>query len=187
MMIRILTGGLLGGLVLFVVGGLFWGTPLTALAFSRADESRMAELHALMATTLGPGGTGTYLVPDPATPQGTSLYGQGPVATVIFNSGGFPVMDSASLTAGLVLALGTGLLLALALAALPVRGFAALWRTALVLAAAVCAWIHLGLPVFMHGAWGYAIYALVADLAGFAGAGAVIAWQLSRPGRSAAQ
>ncbi|QHL90095.1 hypothetical protein GVO57_03685 [Sphingomonas changnyeongensis] len=186
-MIRMVTGGLLGGLVLFVIGGLFWGSPLTALAFSRGDEARMAELQSLMAATLGPGGTGTYLVPDPATPQGTSLYGQGPVATVIFNSGGFPVMDSASLVAGLVLALGTGLMVAVALAALPVRGFAALWRTGLVVTAAVCAWIHLGLPVFMHGAWGYAIYALVADLAGFAAATAVIAWMLSRSGASSAQ
>lgn len=36
-MVRTVIGGLLGGLAIYVVGFIFWGTPLSGLAFHRAD------------------------------------------------------------------------------------------------------------------------------------------------------
>ena len=51
-MIRSVLGGLLGGLALFITGFLFWGTPLSALAISRADEQASANLQAALAQAL---------------------------------------------------------------------------------------------------------------------------------------
>ncbi|MBK7283535.1 MAG: hypothetical protein IPI83_03180 [Sphingomonadales bacterium] len=39
--------------------------------------------------------TGTYMVPDPSTQSGTTLYGKGPVAMVHYNSNGFPLRTQA--------------------------------------------------------------------------------------------
>lgn len=115
MMLRTILGGLLGGFAMFIIGFLFWGTPLSALALSRADPQASANLQAAMAQALARSGTGVYVIPDPATAQGTILYGKGPVEMLFYNNGGFPVMDGSSLIGGLLLALATGVLIALAL------------------------------------------------------------------------
>lgn len=182
-MTRTVIGGLLGGLALYLVGFIFWGTPLAGLAFSTVDEGRSAAVQTVLAQNLTENGTGTYLIPNPGTPAGTTLFGQGPIATVHFNSGGFPVVDSAALISGLALALVTGLLIAFALAIVgrKVTDFADRARVALLFALAITLWIDIGQPIFNHYGAGYFIYLFLSDLIGLSACGLVIArWFMPR-------
>lgn len=173
-MIRSVIGGLLGGLALFITGFLFWGTPLSALAISRADEQASANLQAALAQALNATGTGVYTIPDPSSAQGTILYGRGPVAQVFYNSSGFPVMDGGSLIGGLILSLLVGLLIGLALRfCLP--DFISRVRAAIFLSLAAVLWIDIGQAVFMHAPWGYILYLGFSDFVGLALAGLIAA------------
>ena len=106
-MVRILIGSILGGLAQWVVGAIFWGTPLGKIAFHVVDDPKNAAVQQALAANLSEAGTGTYYVPWPDTAQGTVLHGKGPVALIHFNTAGFPVMDGTSLVAGLVLSILT--------------------------------------------------------------------------------
>jgi hypothetical protein len=189
-MTRTLIGGLLGGLALYLIGFLFWGTPLSAIPFSKVDEARSAAVQTALAQNLSQNGTGTYVVPDPSTQSGTTLFGQGPIATVHFNTGGFPVVDSSALISGLVLALVTGVLMAFALATIGgrVTAFADRARVVILLALSFTVWIHLGQPIFNHHGWLYFSYLFVTDLIGLSACGLVIVrWFLPREAVPSAQ
>src|SRR3546814_16262560 len=93
-MFKTLLGGLIGGVAMYLVGFIFWGTPLSALAFNRAESAAGSNLQAALAQALTPSGTGVYVIPDPATAQGTTLYGKGSAATSSYNK------DRKSVTAG---------------------------------------------------------------------------------------
>ncbi|MHA6768679.1 hypothetical protein [Sphingobium ummariense] len=173
-MVRTVIGGLLGGFAMYILGFLFWGTPLSAIALSRADGQASANLQAALAQALTPGGTGVYVIPDPATAQGTILYGRGPVAQVFYNSGGFPVTDGASLIGGFVLALVVGLLIAFALRFVA-GGFAGRVRAAALFALVAVLWPHVGQAVFNHAPWGYILYLAFSDFLALAAAGLIAA------------
>jgi hypothetical protein len=173
-MVRPIIGGLLGGLAMFVTGFIFWGTPLSALAYSRTDDQASANLQAALAQALNGGGTGVYVIPDPSTAQGTILYGRGPVAQVFYNSGGFPVMDSAALIGGLILALAVGVLIALALRFVA-ADFASRARATILFSIAAVLWLHIGQAVFNHAPWGYILYLAFSDFVGLTLAGLIAA------------
>lgn len=182
-MVRSLVGGLLGGLAMFITGFIFWGTPLSALALSRAEAQASANLQAAMAQALTPTGTGVYVIPDPSTAQGTILYGRGPVAQIFYNSNGFPVMDGASLIGGLILSLVVGVVIALALR-FAVADFASRARVAILFALAAVLWLHIGQAVFNHAPWGYILYLAFSDFVALALAGLIAAKLME--GRTAA-
>jgi hypothetical protein len=173
-MFRTVIGGLLGGLALYLIGFVFWGTPLASLAFSRVDEATNAAVQVALAQGLTQSGSGVYAIPSPASSEGTILYGRGPVAQVIFNTGGFPVVDGTSLIAGLALALATGLLIAFALRAVPGNALSRSW-TALLFSLGIVLWIHLGQPIFNHAPWGFFLYSAFAEFLGLAAAGLIAA------------
>ncbi|WP_416462328.1 hypothetical protein [Sphingomonas sp. VDB2] len=173
-MVRTLVGGLLGGFAIFITGFIFWGTPLSALALSRTDEQASANLQAAMAQALTPTGTGVYVIPDPATAQGTILYGKGPVAQIFYNEGGFPVMDSGALIGGLILALVVGVLIAFALR-FALADFASRARASILFALAAVLWLHIGQAVFNHAPWGYILYLAFSDFVALALAGLIAA------------
>ncbi|MGW8201000.1 hypothetical protein ACWGM0_00435 [Sphingomonas bisphenolicum] len=173
-MVRTLVGGLLGGFAIFITGFIFWGTPLSALALSRTDEQASANLQAAMAQALTPTGTGVYVIPDPATAQGTILYGKGPVAQIFYNEGGFPVMDSGALIGGLILAPVVGVLIALALR-FALADFASRARASILFALAAVLWLHIGQAVFNHAPWGYILYLAFSDFVALALAGLIAA------------
>lgn len=173
-MIRTVLGGVLGGFAMYVIGFLFWGTPLSAIAYSRADGQGSANLQAAMAQALGPSGTGVYIIPDPATADGTILYGKGPIGQLFYNSAGFPVTDSASLIGGLILALVVGLLIAFALR-LVATDFGTRARVAIVFALVAVLWLQIGQAVFNHAPWGYILYLAFSDCVGLVAAGLIAA------------
>lgn len=173
-MVRTMIGGLLGGIAMFITGFIFWGTPLSALAFSRAGDQASANLQAAMAQALTPTGTGVYVIPDPATAQGTILYGRGPVAQIFYNEGGFPVMDSGALIGGLILSLVVGVIIALALR-FALGDFASRARITILFALAAVLWLHIGQAVFNHAPWAYMLYLAFSDFVALAAAGLIAA------------
>ncbi|SNS81436.1 hypothetical protein SAMN06295912_11755 [Sphingomonas laterariae] len=181
-MIRLVLGAIAGGVAQFIVGFIFWGTPLSRLAYTTAGEAENAAVQAALAQNLA--STGTYVVPWPDTAQGTVLYGRGPIATVHYNVAGFPAFDSGSLIAGLVLSILTAMLIGLALWSIATRvtSFAERLKLIALFAGAAVLYLHIGQPIFNHYGWGYFIYLAIADLAGLIVAGAVIArWFLPKP------
>ncbi|MBB4096531.1 hypothetical protein [Sphingomonas kyeonggiensis] len=181
-MARLFLGGALGGLAMWLVGFIFWGTPLSLLALSKTDDAASAALHAALAQHLGPLGSGAYPVPWPYTPAGTALYGQGPVAMILFNQHGFAAFDASALVGGLILAIVCVLVAGFALRMVAATlGFADRLKLVAITAVAVTAYSDLGQPIFNHAPFGYFFYLWLSDVASWIAAGAVLAWALPRP------
>lgn len=176
-MARTVIGGLVGGLILFALGYLFWQTPLGDLAYKRAGDTQNAAVQTALAQNLSQSGTGTYRIPDYHSAGGAVLYGRGPVATVDFNTGGFSPSSSAGLVPGLIVALVSGLLLAFGLAAVGGgrRSFADVARLVVLYSLGFTAWIFLATPIANHFGWGFWIYAFIAETISFIAAGLAIA------------
>jgi len=181
-MTRLLLGGVLGGLAMWLVGFIFWGTPLSLIALSRTDDAASAAIQQALSQHLGALGTGAYPIPWQGTPAGTQLYGQGPTAMVFFNTNGFALPDTGALIGGLVLAIVCALLMGFALR-MVAGGLSFAQRLTLVgiAAVAVTAYSDIGQPVFNHMPWGYFIYLWISDVASWIAAGAVVAWALPKP------
>ena len=184
-MAKTLIGGVFAGVALYLVGFIFWGTPLSLLAFNRLAQPESAALQQALAETLSRSGTGTYLVPTTGTAAGDLLHARGPIATVHYNLAGFPVVDSASLGTGLILAIATGLLIALALGAIGSRvtDFFSRARVAILFALAATLYTDIGQPIFNHYGFGYWFYLFLSDFIGLSIAGLIIVrWFLPRGG-----
>jgi hypothetical protein len=180
-MVRTAIGGLVGGLVLFVMGFIFWATPLGEIPFTKAGEAQNAAVQQALAQNLTETGTGAYIIPAHSSAQGAILYGRGPIATVHFNTRGFSPDDMSMIVPGLIIALVSGLLLAFGLGAVGGgRRFGELARLVVCASLAFTVWEYLGSPIFNHYGWGYWIYAFVAEAAAWIAAGLTIAWFLPR-------
>jgi hypothetical protein len=174
-MIRTVIGGLVAGVILFVIGFIFWATPLGELAFSRADEAQNAAVQASLAQNLTPGGTGTYVIPAYNSANGAQLYARGPIATVHFNTKGYSPDDMSMILPGFIVSLISGLLMAFGLAAVGGRSFAGLARLVVCFSLGFTVWEYLGSPIFNHFGWGYWIYAFIAESVSLILAGLVVA------------
>jgi hypothetical protein len=185
-MIRIVIGSVLGGLVQFFIGFVFWGTPLSRLAFTVAPDAQEAAVQTALAQNLTATGTGTYHIPWPETAQGLILHGRGPVALVFFNSGGFPLASPGSLIGGLVLSIVSILLLGLALHTVAARvdDFASRMKIVVFASVAVTLYAILGQPMFnFYMPWGYWVYLAISLIVGFVAGGFVLAkWFVTHAG-----
>ena len=183
-MVRLVIGSVVGGFVQWLVGFLFWGTPLSGLAFKVAPEAQNAAVQTMLAQALTPTGTGTYYVPWPDTPQGTVLHGRGPVALIHFNTAGFPVMDTGAIVGGLILSIVTIFLIGFALYAIAdrVHDFTTRLRIVVLAAVATALYFTLGQPaVNQYLPWGYFVYQFISQVAGLIAGGLVLArWFLPR-------
>lgn len=182
-MARVTIGGILGGIAMWIVGFLFWGTPLSRIALSAVDDATGAAVQTALRQNLGPSGAGAYPVPWPGTDAGTVLFGQGPSAMIFYHPGGLPVVDSAALIGGLVLAVVCALLIGFALWAVSdrVTTFSARMKLVVPFALAAATYIDLGQPIFNHMPWGYFVYLWISDVVSLVAAGAIIArWFLPR-------
>jgi hypothetical protein len=176
-MVRTLIGGIVAGFILFFVGFVFWATPLNRFAFSDAGAAESAAVQTTLAQNLTRSGTGTYQIPNPDTAGGTVLYGQGPVASIHFNTDGFPVEDMNMIIVGFCFALVAGLIMAFALAAVGGggRSFANMARLVVLYSVAITFWTILAQPVFGHFGWGYWVYAFIAETTALVLAGLTVA------------
>ncbi|HEX8467314.1 MAG TPA: hypothetical protein VF620_05875 [Allosphingosinicella sp.] len=174
-MIRTVIGGLVAGIIIFVIGFIFWATPLGELAYSKADEAQNAAVQASLAQNLTPSGTGTYIIPAHNSAAGAVLYARGPIATVHFNTRGYSPDDMSAILPGFIVAVIAGLLIAFGLAAVGDRSFARMARLVVCFSLGFTVWEYLGSPIFNHYGWGHWIYAFIAESVALIVAGLVVA------------
>lgn len=174
-MIKLAIGSFAAAVAMFVTGFIFFATPIGMIAYSSANETQSAAVQAALAANLPQ--TGTYMVPDPSTQSGTTLYGQGPVATVFYNSKGFSLSDMSGIGYGFLQELIVCILLAAALSTLDRRipDFASRAKIVVLFSIAASAMINLGNPIWLHHDWSYWTYTFIADAAMLIVAGLVIA------------
>jgi hypothetical protein len=174
-MIKLAIGSFVAAIAMFVTGFIFFATPIGQIAFSGANETQSAAVQAALAANLPQ--TGTYMVPDPSTQSGTTLYGQGPVATVHYNSKGFSLSDMSGIGYGFVQELIVCILLAAALSTLDRRipDFVSRARIVVLFSIAASALSNLGNPIWWHHDWAYWTYNFVAEAVMLSVAGLVIA------------
>jgi len=181
-MVRSFIGGLIAGVVMFFIGFVFWGTPLSETAFSKANDADSAVVQNALNASLTRSGTGTYRIPTPTTPEGTVQYGRGPIATVHFNTGGFAANDMAMMLPGLIFALVSGLLMSFGIAAVSrENSFPQIARLVILFSLGITIWTILAQPVFNNYGWTYWVYLFVSESIALIAGGLVIArWFVSK-------
>lgn len=185
-MVRVVIGAAAAAIGMFILGFLFFASGLQNIATGSLEDAQAAAVQQSLAANLPR--TGTYMIPnaDSSAAQ-TVMYGQGPIATIHYNTNGFS-SDAGALVGGLVLNFVTALLIGAALLGLDryVHDFAARGRIVVLFAVAASAYIHLGEPVFLHHDWLHFVYLFIADAAVLAAGGLIIArWFLPRDARGA--
>jgi hypothetical protein len=177
-MIRTVIGGLVAGIIIFVMGFIFWATPLGEIPYSKAGEAQNAAVQSALAQNLTESGTGAYIIPAHTGAAGAVLYARGPIATVHFNTRGYSPDDMSMLLPGFIVAVVAGLLMAFGLAAAGrggARSFASLAQLVVCFSLAFTVWEFLGSPIFNHYGWGYWIYVFIAESVSLILAGLVVA------------
>jgi hypothetical protein len=179
-MVRVIIGSAAAAVAMFIIGFIFFGPlGLNRLASVNLDDNQAAAVQQTLAANLPR--TGTYFVPDPerSAPQ-TVMYGQGPIATVHYNTGGFAATDTTAIVGGLVFNFLVALLIGAALIGIDRRvpDLKSRSRVAIIIAVAATAYTHLGEPIYYHHDWAHFIYLFVADGLALAAAGLIVAWFL---------
>jgi hypothetical protein len=181
---RTLLGGIVAGIILFVVGFIFWATPLAEFAYKTADDQQGAAVQLALAQNLSQSGTGAYIIPAHESAAGAVLHAQGPIATVHFNTNGYSPNDMSMLLPGFIMALISGMLISLGLGAMcgGGRSFSAAVKLVVCFSVGVTMWTILSQPVFNHFGWGYWIYSFIAESTALILAGLVVArWFVPHP------
>jgi hypothetical protein len=183
-MFRVIIGAVPAGLAMFVLGFIFFASGLQNIAIGSLPDAQAAAVRQALAANLTTEGTGTYLIPNrDSSPEQASMYGDGPVATVHYNTKGFANNDSGSLIGGLVLNLIVALLIGAALIGIDRRvpDFGTRARVVGILAVAASALMHLKEPLFYHHDWPHFIYLFLADAVTLTVGGVIIArWFLPK-------
>lgn len=175
-MVRTLIGGLVAGVIIFVIGFIFWATPLGKLAYAHPTDQQSAAVQNALAQNFGQGSAGSYLVPDPGSREGAAMYANGPIAVVQFNPRGYSPEDMTMLLPGFITAVISGLLIAFGLASVSRgRSFAELGRLVVLFSLGFTVWAYLASPIFNHFGWGYWIYSFIAQSVSLILAGLVVA------------
>ncbi|MGZ8361210.1 MAG: hypothetical protein ACXWUX_11880 [Allosphingosinicella sp.] len=179
-MVRVIIGSAVAAIAMFVIGFIFFGPlGLSNLASVNVDDTQSATVQQTLAANLPR--TGTYFIPNAErSPAQTVMYGQGPIATIHYNTGGFAANDTTQLLGGLVfndlvaLLVGAGRLgIHRNVVDLGTRA-----RVAVIIAVAATAYTHLGEPLYYHHDWPHFIYLFIADGVALAAAGIIVAWFL---------
>lgn len=187
-MFRTVIGGLVGGVILFLVGFVFWATPLSEFAYKNAADAEGAAVQLALAQNLSETGTGAYVIPNHNSASGAANYARGPIAIVHYNIAGYSPDDMSMLLPGFLFALAAGLLMAFGLAAVGGggRSFAGTATLVILYSIGLTLWTILAQPVFNHFGWGYWVYSFIAETSALILAGLVIARWFLPPAREAA-
>jgi hypothetical protein len=176
-MIRIIFGSAVAAVAMFIIGLIFFGPlGLSNLGTRNVDDGQAAAVQQTLAANLPR--TGTYFVPEPgASAAQTVMYGQGPIATIHYNTSGFPATDPTSLIGGLVFNFLVALTIGAALIGIQRRvpDFPSRARVAVLIAVAATTFTRLGEPIYNHHDWGHFIYLFVADALALGVAGVILA------------
>ncbi len=135
-MIRMILGAAASAVAMFVIGFIFFGPlGLHNLAVGNLTDNQAAAVQQALAANLP--ATGTYFVPEAEESAAqTVMYGQGPIATVHYNTAGFAAVDAATLGIGLAFNFLIALVMGLALIGIDgrVTDFGSRARVAVILA-----------------------------------------------------
>ena len=173
-MARALVGAVAGAIAMFIIGFIFFVTPLQKVAVGNLDALNAGAVQSALAAHLP--GTGTYYVPSADTRAQSEMYSRGPVATIHYNIHGFAPASSNVMIAGFVHMLIVALLMAAGLYLLSrhVARFADQARIFGLFVVALVAYLRFGEPIWFHQAWGYVIYMFVAECVSLGVAGFII-------------
>lgn len=179
---RALVGGVAAAVVMFILGFIFYATPLYKLGSASLDNSRAAAVQLALAQNVPE--TGTYFVPSGDTPEQTVMYGRGPIATIHYNTRGFSIADPAIMIGGFVHMLVVSLLMAVGLytLSLHIPGFGERVRLLVLGVIGAAIFMRLGEPIWFHQDWGHAVYLFLADCVSLIAAGLVILKLLPKHG-----
>lgn len=171
---RALVGAVAAAVAMFIIGFVFFATPLYKLGTGTVDNARAAAVQQAMAANLPE--TGTYFVPSGDTPEQSVMYGRGPVATIHYNTSGFSIADPGVMIGGFVHMLVVALLMAAGLGIVSryIAGFGERVRLLVIGVLAATIYMRLGAPIWNHQDWGYAIYVLIAESISLIVAGLII-------------
>jgi hypothetical protein len=174
-MIKLFFGSFVAAVAMFLTGFLYFAGPIATAGYTSASETQGASVQSALAANLP--ATGTYLVPDPSTQSGTTLYGKGPVATVHYNSRGFAADSTEGLLPGFILYLVVAFFMAGALSQLDRRvpDFKSRALIVICFAFASSTLIVLGDPIWLHTDWRHAIYNFIGDVLMLSIAGLILA------------
>lgn len=174
-MVRVFIGAAVAAIAMFILGFIFFATPLAGIGAADVGNAEAAAVQQTLAANLPK--TGTYFVPNPETSEQTVMYGQGPIATIHFNTSGFSAVNPSSLIGGLLLNFLVALLIGTALIGIDRRvpDFGSRARLVVLFAIGASAYSHLGEPIYYHHDWMHFIYLFVADAVVLAAAGLIIA------------
>ncbi|MDB5667066.1 MAG: hypothetical protein JWL74_16 [Alphaproteobacteria bacterium] len=175
-MVRVIIGAAAAAVAMLIVGFLLFATPLNGLGTGNVGNAEAAQLQSALALNLPR--TGTYAVPDPNTAEQTVMYGQGPVATIHYNTGSYAANDPAMIVWGAVLNFITALLIGLGLLGIDARvpDFASRARLIIPLAVAAAGFIRLSDPIRLHQDWGNALYGFFGNALALVVGGLIVAW-----------
>ena len=179
-MVRVIIGAIPAAVAMFLLGFIFYATPLSRLATGGVEDAQAAAIQQALNANLS--STGTYVVPDPSTPAQSVMYGQGGVATIHFSTGRYAAVETTSLVIGFLLDFVVALLIGAALIGIDRRvpDFASRGRLVVFIAVAASAYVNLLSPIFYHHGWGHFIYRFIADALTLSAGGLIIArWFLS--------
>jgi hypothetical protein len=178
MMQRLIVGGLVAGIVMWLLGYVFYGL-LFGYGWASAPESvNLAIQSALKALP----GSGQYIVPGGDTPAMVAAYQAGPIAEISYNVKGFAMFDPASMFGGLFHFIVVATMVGLLIRNLGSRGFGDRARVVVGLAATAVVYIHLAGPIWYHGIWRHALFLTVADFVILTAGGLIMARWFVRPG-----
>ncbi len=177
-MTRLIGGSAIAALLMFILGFVFYATPLQSIAYATADPAVIERVQAAMADLPK---SGAYLIPNADQPGGAAAYARGPIGMLRMVKSGYPVFDPTVLMAGFTHYFVSALLIGLALRSVSGRLDAAQTRVVLgwtILAAAV--FNLLSDPVWYRLDWTYSLYNFAANVV-ILGAGALVVARWLRP------
>lgn len=178
---RVIIGAVAGAVAMFILGFLFWATPLSLLATGSLDDTQAANVQLALAQNMPE--TGAYEVPTDGSQAQKSMYSRGPIAFIQYNADGAGDPAVQDMLAGFIHMYVSALLIGFALLAISyhVREFGTRARIIGFFALGAGVFMHLGMPIWAHHGWNYYIYVFITDVISLAAAGLIIArWFLPR-------
>ncbi len=185
-MFKLALGSVVAAIAMMISGFVYFAGPVALVGFASANDAQSAAVQTALASNLTE--TGTYLIPNPSTESGTTLFGKGPVATVHYNAKGFSLESVDGMIWGFVLYLVAAVLMAAALSQLDRRVPDFRSRAIIVVCFAIaCTALNvLTDPIFSHQDWTYALFAFFGDVLILCIGGLIIArWFLPNAAQAA--
>ncbi|NNC72327.1 MAG: hypothetical protein HKN78_05560 [Sphingomonadaceae bacterium] len=182
-MIRVVIGAAAAAVAMFIVGFIFFATPLANIHVDGLEDGEAAAIQSVLSENIGAEGPAAFLVPFPESEAQQRMYIDGPTAMVHYNPNGFAIGDPGSMLGGFVHMLIAAFILGAALFTLSghVRDFAARMSIAALFIIATGIFMQLGDPIWWHQSWMHHLYVFVANTVMMLVAAFIIArWFLPR-------